>query len=401
MVGRRSAADKFLVQVILTNMQKKDVYNSKSVAGSPEGGMVEPRVAVGSNCLRLSLGEWLVAAIVIGVIAYLTPILWQRVEKFEPGPDYRLPYDLSNDYWLYQKYTEWAAAKYETNIIGDSVVWGHYVSKDNTLAAHLNRLVGKERFANLGVDGTHPAALEGLLRYYGRAIENKNVILHLNLLWMSSPKHDLQTNKEHHFNHPELVAQFIPRIPCYKASYSDRMSAAVKRRVPLFNWTSHINITYFQSMDVPTWTLANPRDCPFQAVTLSLPNADDYERDAKGVKPTGGNALDWVDLETSLQWEFFKRSTDLLRERNNKVFVLLGPFNEHLLTPESIDEYRKMQTEITAWLKKNNIPHYIPAVLPAELYSDASHPLSKGYAELANRLIQDNAFKSAILNPAQ
>lgn len=371
----------------------ENIDNSNRVASSAE--------RFSSNYLRLSPGEWLVAAIVVIAVGWLGPMLWHRVEKFEPGPDYRLPYELSSDYWLYQGYAEWAAERYDTLVVGDSVVWGHYVSKDNTLAAHLNRLVGKERFANLGVDGTHPAALEGLLRHYGRAIEKKNVILHLNLLWMSSPKHDLQTDKEHHFNHPELVAQFTPKIPCYKASYSDRMSAVVERRVPLFNWASHINIAYFQSMDVPTWTVENPYDCPFEAVTLSLPKADDYERDAKSARPTGGNALDWVDLETSLQWKFFKRSIELLRQKNNSVFVLVGPFNEHLLTPESIATYRKMQTEIAVWLTQNNIPHYIPTVLAAELYSDASHPLDEGYAELASQLIKNSAFSSGMLNPAE
>jgi len=375
-------------------MQKKDIDNSNRVAAPQEGGMVEPRVPFGSNCLRLSVGEWLIAAIVVIAVAWLAPVLWRRVENFEPGPDYRLPYGLSNDYWLYQRYAEWAAERYDTFIIGDSVIWGHYVSKDNTLAAHLNRIVGEEKFANLGVDGTHPAALEGLLRYYGRAIENKNVILHLNLLWTSSPKHDLQTDKEHRFNHPELVAQFTPNIPCYKAPCADRMSAAVKRVTPLFNWVSHLNIAYFENMDVPAWTVAHPYDCPFEAVTAGVPTSDEFERDAKSARPTGSNALDWVDLKTSLQWNFFKRSIELLLQRNNRVFILLGPFNEHLLAPESIDRYRKMQTEIAAWLKDNNIPHYIPAVLPAELYCDASHPLSEGYAELAKRLLDNSPLNT-------
>ncbi|MBL7153597.1 MAG: hypothetical protein ISS79_07750 [Phycisphaerae bacterium] len=363
-----------------TTLIKKD-----RVAASPKGGMAEP---FSSNCLRLSLGEWFVAAIVVIAVGCLAPVLWQRVEKFEPGLDYRLAYDLSNDYYHFQRYAEWAARRYDTLIIGDSVVWGHYVSKDNTLAAHLNRLAGKERFANLGVDGTHPAAFEGLLRYYGAAIADKNIILHLNPLWMSSGKHDLQTDKEHHFNHPQLVPQFLPRIRCYKASYAERMSVVVKRRIPLFNWTAHLNMTYFGNMDVPGWTVENPYDCPFQAVTLSLPTADKYERDAKPIKPTGSTALDWVDLKTSVQWHFFRQSVELLMRRKNRVFVLLGPFNEHLLTPESTDTYRKMQSQIRAWLQQNNIPHYIPPVLPADFYSDASHPVSTGYADLANRLIQ-------------
>ncbi len=82
----------------------------------------------------------------------------------------------------------------------------------------------------------------------------------------------------------------------------------------------------------------------------------------------------------------------MLSRRNNKVFILLGPFNEHLLTPQSIEKYRKMQTEIAAWLRHNNIPHFIPPALPPEFYTDASHPLSVGYAELARQLIDGAAL---------
>ncbi len=55
------------------------------------------------------------------------------------------------------------------------------------------------------MDGFHPAALGGLLRYYGRDISGKNVIIQFNPLWMTSAKHDLQIQKEFHFNHPKLV----------------------------------------------------------------------------------------------------------------------------------------------------------------------------------------------------
>jgi hypothetical protein len=379
-------------------MQKQEIENDNRPAASLKGGMTEP---FSSNCLRLSPGEWVFVGIVVSVIAWLAPVLWHRAEKFEPGLDYRLPYELSSDYELYQRYAEWAAERYDTFVAGDSVIWGHYVSRDNALAAQLNRLIGEDRFANLGVDGIHPAALEGLLRYYGQAIRNKNVILHLNLLWMSSPKHDLQTEKEHHFNHPDLVAQFTPKIPCYKASCAERMSAVVKRRIGLFNLASHISIAYFQSMDVPAWTIENPYDCPVEAVTLALPSSDYYVRDAKPARATGANALDWVNMETSLQWRFFKRSIELLKKRGNNVFILLGPFNEHLLTSESTGKYRKMQAEIAVWLEQNNIPHCIPPVLPPKVYTDASHPLSEGYAELANLLLQDHSFNSAILKPSQ
>jgi len=360
-------------------------------------GMAESDVPFASNCVRLSPGEWLIVAIIFSAVFCLAPMLWKRVEKFEPGSDYRLPLDLSSDYCLYKRYCRWACSQYETLVVGDSVVWGHYVSKDNTLSHHLNKLAGGARFANLGVDGTHPAALEGLLRYYGKAISNKNVILHLNPLWMSSAKHDLQTDKEHPFNHPKLVAQFRPKIPCYKASCSERISAVVERHVPLFNWTAHLNITYFDGNDVPTWTIGHPYKNPLNAVTLRLPASDDYERKVGGAEPAGNTVIEWVDLNTSLQWRFFKSSIELLRQRDNRVFVLVGPFNEHILDAGSIDAYREVQSEIEAWLRQNNVAYHIPAVLPAEFYVDASHPVSAGYAELAKQLFECESFRACIL----
>lgn len=354
-----------------------------------------------SNCVRLSPSEWLIVAIVFSAVFYLAPILWERAEKFEPTPDYRLPYDLSSDYWLYERYCRSACSKYDTLVVGDSVVWGHFVPADNTLSHHLNNLAGTEQFANLGADGTHPAALEGLLRYYAADISNRNVILHLNPLWMTSPKHDLQTEKEHRFNHPKLVPQFTPKIPCYKASFPQRISTVINRNVSFFNFSSHINIKDFNSMDVPAWTLEHPYENPLSSVTFRLPTSDNYERPNSAARPGRGPrkiSLQWVELETSLQWLFFRRSIDLLRKRNNRVFVLIGPFNEHKLDADSIDTYRNMQAEIKIWLRRNNVPYYMPDVLPSHLYVDTSHPLGAGYAALAKQLFENDSFTSNILS---
>jgi hypothetical protein len=351
--------------------------------------------------VRLSLSEWLIVAIIFSAVFYLAATLWERVEKFEPASDYRLPYDLSSDYWLYERYCRWACSRYDTLVVGDSVVWGHFVPVDNTLSHHLNDLAGTEQFANLGADGTHPAALEGLLQYYGKDISNKNVILHLNPLWMTSPKHDLQTEKEHHFNHPKLVPQFTPTIPCYKSSFPKRISTAINRNLPFFNFSSHLNIAYFQSMDIPAWTLEHPYENPLSFVTLRLPASDDYERPDATVRSgrgPGQTTLQWVELETSLQWFFFRRSIRLLRKRNNRVFVLIGPFNEHKLDKDSIDTYHNMQAEIEDWLRRNSIPYYMPDVLPSHWYVDASHPLGAGYAELAKQLFENDSFTSYILS---
>lgn len=357
------------------------------------------KIPFSSNNIRLSGREWIIAAIVCTALLYLGPELWGRLEKFDPGDDYRLPYTLGNDYWLYGRNCRWACSEYDTLVCGDSVVWGHYVSRDNTLSHYLNQNAGKKRFANLGVDGFHPAALGGLLRYYGRDISAKNVIIQFNPLWMSSAKHDLQTEKEFHFNHPKLVPQFFPKIPCYKDSFSKRISAAVERYVPFFGWASHLRIVYFENMDLPNWTLEHPYKNPLAAVTLEIPTSQDnlQENVSWTEKGIAQEDFQWVAPAQSLQWRFFQRTIELLRARKNTVFVVVGPFNEHMLKPDSYKTYQKMKSEIETWLRENNVAYCIAPVLPSELYRDASHPLGRGYDILAKQLFEGQSFKSTIL----
>jgi hypothetical protein len=361
----------------------------------------EPEVAFSSNCVRLSGYELIFVIIVVAFLFCFGPGLWERVEKFEPEPDFRLPYELSNDYWLYNRYCRNAISKYDTLVIGDSVVWGHYVSQDNTLSHYLNQMTGRDQFANLGVDGIHAVALSGLLKYYGRDITGRKIVLHFNPLWMSSNKQDLQSTKEFSFNHPRLAPQFFPKIPCYRESYSGRFSIVTQRYVPVLNWASHLKVTYFENMDIPAWTLVHPYKNPACAVTLELPtlvNDKQNEYVSWIEKGTTQKDFPWVKLETSLQWKFFRKSVELLSERGNSVFVLIGPFNEHMLKGQSIETYRQMKSEIALWLKQNNIPCYMAPALPGELYADASHPLDKGYAMLARQLFENESFISTILN---
>jgi hypothetical protein len=356
-----------------------------------------------SNCIRLSTIEWIFVALAALMILSLTPVIWERVEKFEPGTDFRLPYESGNDYWQYNRYCRWEASRQDISVIGDSVIWGHYVSKDNTLSHYLNELTPDTQFANLGLDGIHPAAMEGLLRYYGKNITHQNVILHFNPLWISSPKQDLQGEKEFVFNHPDLVAQFFPRIPCYKASFSKRIAAVLRRTITLPNWVSHINITYFQSMSMPAWTLENPYRNPLSAVTFKLPGTDNYEQWEKSHQPKNisTDGYQWVMPDESLQWRCFLHTIQLLRERKNNVFVLVGPFNEHTLGQTNLVAYQTLKRQIELALNANNVNYYMPPVLPAEYYIDASHPTNEGYALLARQLTINESFKSFILNAGQ
>jgi len=357
------------------------------------------KIPFSSNNIRLSGREWIIVAIICSALFCLGPRLWERIENFNPGTDYRLSYTLGNDYWLYNRYCNWACSMYETLVVGDSVIWGHYVSRDNTLSHYLNQYTGRDCFANLGVDGFHPAALEGLLRYYGRDISGKKVIIQFNPLWMSSAKHDLQTDKEFHFNHPKLVPQFFPKIPCYKDSFSGRFRTAVERYVPFFGWAVHLRIVYFENMALPNWTLEHPYENPLGAVTLELPTSRDDLREnvswtTKGIMQED---FQWVVPAESLQWRFFRQTINLLKARKNTVFVVVGPFNEHMLKPESYKTYQQMKSEFETWLRQNNIAYCVPEVLPSELYRDASHPLGPGYAMLAKQLFESRSFKSTIL----
>jgi hypothetical protein len=154
-------------------------------------------------------------------------------------------------------------------------------------------------------------------------------------------------------------------------------------------------------MNIPSWTLEHPYKNPAAAVTLKIPSPQNKGLDEHISwieKGTAKKDFPWVELETSLQWKFFRRSVELLKERGNTVFVLVGPFNEHMLKGPSFEVYQQIKNKIEAWLKENNIPCSVPPALPSELYADASHPLDKGYAMLAKQLCENEFFKSVILD---
>ncbi|HUT34003.1 MAG TPA: hypothetical protein VNE39_11010 [Planctomycetota bacterium] len=351
----------------------------------------------GSNDVRLSPREWVIALAIILAVLGLAPLVWPFVEPLHIEPDHRLPFRLGNDYYTYGRLCRAAAAQGRTLVVGDSVVWGHYVPKEETLSAHLNRLDGREDFANLGVDGIHPAAMLGLMDHYGHAIRNRNVVLHCNLLWTGSARHDLSTEKEFAFNHPTLVPQFSPRIPCYREPFGERLGIVIERRLPFHAWKKHLQIAWFSGSDLASWTLEHPYDCPVEAVTLQLPSPNEPPSPRPDARPWTEQGITkqgfaWVELDTSLQWRFFRETVELLRGRGNRLFVLVGPFNEHMLTDDSRQVYADRKQVVEDWLKANGIPHFLPDPLPSALYADASHPLAEGYKLLAKQIFDNAAF---------
>ena len=373
-------------------MERQD--SNRANGPSAEQGAIEL-----SNGIRLTGGQWLGLGLFAVVILIFAPSLWQHTEKFALQPDYRIPHDLSNDYWLYERFAGLAAMHHDTLLIGDSVVWGEYVNRQETLAHYLNELAGEERCANLGLDGAHPLALGGLIEFYAESVSGKNVLLHCNTLWMSSRRADLQDEKSNEFNHPRLVPQFAPSVPAYKAEISPRLGILVERRLPLSNWAAHLQQAYYDRTDIPGWTLEHPYDNPLTPLTRGLPASDNTRRHLpepwykRGIPKQD---YPWVDLDTSLQWQAFQGLVEMLKQRGNRVFVLVGPFNEHLLTPESLQRYQQVKATIAAWLGEKKVPHALPAPLVSAQYGDASHPLAEGYEQLAHQLMQDPFFRSAV-----
>jgi len=351
-----------------------------------------------ANDVRLSPREWLIALGVAALILMAIPIVWKRIEPLNVETNHRMPFSLGHDYWTYERYCDYAAAEPDTTlVVGDSVVWGHFVSKDQTLTAHLNSASGDERFANMGVDGIHPAALAGLMEHYAGALAGRKIILHCNLLWMSSRRHDLQGDKEFSINHPDLIPQFVGRPECYRATASHRLGALIAREVPVFGWAEHMQIAYFDGSDLPTWTISHPYANPAAAATLKLPSPD--EPPAPKIDPRewtqknmGQFDPPWVDLDNSFQWRCFLDTIEILTQRGNRVFVVIGPFNEHMLTEAAQAAYAKKIAKAAKRLDQLDIPHHRPATPPSETFADASHPLDAGYAKIAQDMLANQAF---------
>ncbi len=354
-----------------------------------------------SNEVRLSGTEWLWALGICLMVLIGLPPLERAAEEFKPDSDYRVPYRLGYDYYHFQRYSRWAADHYDILMIGDSVLWGDYVTPDNTLTHDLNTLAGRQQFANLAINGIHPIALAGLIKYYGQDIMVKKVILNFNPLWLSSAGADLQTDKETSINHAKLIPQWSSVIACYNEPLEKRMEITLDRNIPLRQWVNHMQICYFDSLSLPEWSLQHPYQNPLARITFNLPEPVDKPHSTKiRWDPNTGHPSEfpWVDLETSLQWKFFQKAVKILQTRKNQVFVLVGPFNEHMLTNENKKKYRNILASIENRLRENEIPYFMPAALPSEYYADASHLLAKGYTILAEQMYNHPSFRTFISN---
>jgi hypothetical protein len=354
--------------------------------------------------MRLGARQWLVAVAIAAAFVFGAPRVWTHVETFDTGPDYRIPYQLSKDYWLYQRWLGEHADPQQIAVVGDSVIWGEYVSRDGTLSHFLGAAdaARPDRFVNAGLNGLFPLALEGLIEHYAASLHDRKVMLHANVLWMSSPQADLSEDREQVFNHSRLVPQFRPRLAPYGADAAERLSVLIERRVGFFAWVGHLQNAYFDQQSIPDWSLEAARTGKTsRLITLAVPGevADDPQRGLRSPRhrpwtASGGTPtrFEWVALDRSVQWAAFQRLVRLLRHRGNDVLVLIGPFNEHMIAPEQRPTFHGLRDGIAAWLASERVPTIVPPTLPSPLYADASHPLTEGYAALARQISDDQSF---------
>jgi hypothetical protein len=349
--------------------------------------------------LQLSPREWGVVLIVVAVILVGTSPVWRAIERFTPDDQYRIPYPLSEDYAIYQRLSE-SVPEDAILVAGDSVIWGEFTAPGETLTAAMNDRVSERPFRNGGLNGSHPLALEGLLRHYAGVQVGGQVILHCNLLWMSAAERDLSLDpkEDARVQHVRLIPQLTRRVPAYLASLDERLGTVVDRALPYRNWVHHLRIDAWDGLDLHTWTLEHPYANPLSRISTAHrePSAPRHGLNPPSWSKRGLQVqdLDWIPLETSVQWHAFRETVTLLQARRNRIFVLIGPFNEHLLTAASRARYRSRKQDVARWLTDQGIPFLAPEPLPSELYADASHPLAAGYARLANQLLQAPAFTS-------
>jgi hypothetical protein len=380
--------------------------SSSSLAASPArpAPLVPAEPPFGVNEMRLGARQWLAVFAIAAAFVITAPRVWTRIETFDPGADYRIPYQLSKDYWLYQRWLTRLVDPQQVAVVGDSVVWGEYVSRDGSLSHFLSAEAGRPgRFVNAGMNGLFPLALEGLMEHYAPSLRDRKVVLHSNVLWMSSPQADLSEDKAQIFNHSRLVPQFRPRLAPYRADAAERLSALIERRLGFFAWVGHLQNAYFDQRSIPDWTLEAVRTGQrSRLLELKVPGELDPDPQrglqsprhrpwtASGGQPT---QFEWVALDRSMQWAAFQRLVRLLRQRGNDVLVIVGPFNEHMIAAPQRPTFQGLRDGIAAWLASERVPAIVPPALDSSLYADASHPLTEGYAELARQIAHDQTFR--------
>ena len=354
------------------------------------------------------------------MVVLLTPRLWKKIERFDTGPDYRIPYALSKDYWLYERRLREIADPTKIVVLGDSVVWGEYVLPDGTLSHFLNQEAGQpDRFVNARRERAVPARAGRLGQLLRRAAAPPESHSSLQRPLDDQPQsRPAAPKRKRQFNHSRLVPQFFPRIPCYKADANERLSAVVERNVGFVAWVSHLQNAYFGQKSILSWTLrrrrrrsaalpehlqesvcANHADRSVRPGTI--PSAARRVRGTnRGPKPAAGTTQLRLgrsrDVASMARLPALGENSARTRQRRAGGPRAFQRAHDGRGEPAGVSETPRWRSP--PGLRQNQIPHVVAGALPSALYADASHPLTEGYQLLAKRLYQDPAFQRWLRN---
>ncbi|MCL2154891.1 MAG: hypothetical protein FWH53_04420 [Leptospirales bacterium] len=323
---------------------------------------------------------------IIALSAYILPL----TTNYNFTKNYRIPHSKNEDYYLYKMYSKHIASDDYIQVIGDSVIWGHYVSEDDTLPAYLNRFSKDKKFANMGLEGSYPIVMNGLIENFSADLKNKKIIVGFNLLWISSSKHDLSGEPEMNINHKKLLPQIYPKLPSYNPNIEDRLSAIISLSAP-FILIEHIKMNCFKEKNFYAWTMDNPHDSITDYFAGS--SADIYiPPAAMKIDKTNRQNIDWVDIEKSIQWKFMLKTIDYLKKNGNDIIVLITPFNTYMLNDTSREKYYSIISDIAERLSNAEINFIIPVVHEKD-FADSSHFTAEGYRAIAEGLLDSDEFR--------
>lgn len=384
---------------------------------SMKGGTTERKYRHSMPPEHGSWRVWVMAVVGCVAVFLLLPAAWRQHEPVPDVDNLRMPYALSRDYWLYQRWMRHETQRDDDRsiyVLGDSVVWGEFVDRNGTLSAFLNRHQNTDsphKFINAGINGLYPLALEGLAAHWLPELRGRRVLLQANLLWMSNPQADLQLDKEQSLNHTGLLPQFAIKVGPYRADFDTRVSVLVRRAFDFPAWTSHLQIAYFDNRSPQDWSVTagsgwppdypNARKNPLSQIRfekLLEPSADpDRGTGSSRHRPWNKRGMSvqsmaWVSPSESNQFRAMKRLVEILVGKGADVFVAIGPLNRHMMDAESVAVLDRIELVLLEELGAQGVRAGIMTTLPSDEYADASHPLTDGYSRLARQLMADDGF---------
>lgn len=354
------------------------------------GPWAPEKTPLSANALQLSPREWLAAAAGLLLVLLAFPAFRSTIKSPQLPADYRIPYALTDRYDLYERYSVLAAPRYDTLLVGDSCIWGQCADWNGTLSHHLNSLSGGERFANLGLDGMHPVALSVLMRHHASGIAGKPVILQANLFWFVSTG-VRRTREDLLKNRPNLGPRFGPTVTVYDERFLHLLGNWLEETPSLGRIQTRLQEMLPDRLDSLGWTLEHPYENPFRTLSFSLPMPEKKAPQTTTPYLATRVSLDqkWDPIDKTPMWLGFKETVAILQEHGNKVTVMVGPYNEAVLSERSRAALGRIKESMAAWCTANDLRCLMPEPLAADLYTDTCHPTNEGYAELARRLRQD------------